>query len=868
MRHLNSRRTRLTAIALTMLPNSALAQEAPPTASKVAIEEVIVSARKRDESLQKIPVSVTPFSANQMQQRGFQGMEDIAAATAGFTFDGSITSGHHSNAVIRGMAPQFTIARVQNVSFFMDGIYLQRQSMLNSSLVDMERIEVVKGPQNALYGRNAFAGAVNYISARPTDEFEGYSLMTLGSDERTDVRFSASGPLLNSGKLLGRIGYGYSTYDGHTDNDHPVKDADPTGPNTRGRLGGWEDQALNLGLTFIPTDTLVMNTGFYRSVVEKETQPGYMISGVGAARFDLRSEAENDLNCNSSTQQNIQENGTVTGNTLLCGELPNAASDISARDQKGIVIDPRGMGALGTSEFYTFSIDWDFAENWTLSYLLGYARHDSETTGGPGGEDPIRGQSITTDATAGPPGDEATYTRINSFSGRPNLDMTTLSSEWRFDWNISESQQLSFGAYWSKVEDTDWVTLFLNSHCSNATPEKIANCNTPTSAPSPIATESVATAAIVYDQGTRQHGGNKGELTEFEDEVMAIFASWNISFNDKVSGTAEFRYTREDKTVERITDSFMLRDGESVTYTPGVDPVLFFGPGSTTISSNIPKPSDADTFTYFTPRFIVDYALTEEQMVYASLARGIKTGGFNNAEDPAQLRYDVAENITFEFGSKNQLLDRRLTLNAAFYYIDWTNLQGEVPPTNGSLSSSDLTTNLGDAISTGIEIESTYIFDQTWSVDVGYTYNHTSYKDGVKFTVATNNIDCDGVVCPTDGDVEGNQIPRTSKNQLSIGVNANFKLPMGWAGNGRFDVNYQSKQYVTPLNVTTMGGRTVANMSFAAHSPNDHWELNFWAKNVFDEEYVGYAFYIGIFNQYLVSKGPGRSLGATVKYML
>ena len=141
------------------------------TEANRAIEEVVVTARKRQESLQDVPVSITPFTAQDMAQRGYVGMEDIAAATPGFTFDGSITSGHHSNAVIRGLAPQFTIARVQNVSFFMDGVYMPRQSMLNIGLIDMQRVEVVKGPQNALYGRNAFAGAVNYIPQAPSEEW-------------------------------------------------------------------------------------------------------------------------------------------------------------------------------------------------------------------------------------------------------------------------------------------------------------------------------------------------------------------------------------------------------------------------------------------------------------------------------------------------------------------------------------------------------------------------------------------------------------------------------------------------------------------------------------------------------------------------
>ena len=91
--------------------------------------------------------------------------------------------------MIRGLAQTFATARIQNVSFFLDGVYLLRQSMLNIGMIDMERIEVVKGPQNAIYGRNAFTGAVNYVTKKPTEEFDAYASQPSAVMNASTTRF-------------------------------------------------------------------------------------------------------------------------------------------------------------------------------------------------------------------------------------------------------------------------------------------------------------------------------------------------------------------------------------------------------------------------------------------------------------------------------------------------------------------------------------------------------------------------------------------------------------------------------------------------------------------------------------------------------
>ncbi len=844
----------------------------PATSTKPALlEEIVVTARKRQESLQQAPLSVTPFNAAELQQRGISGLDDIAAATPGFTFEAFQSGGAHGNAVIRGLAQQFTTSRIQNVSFFIDGVYLQRQSMLDLGMIDMERVEVVKGPQNALYGRNAFAGAVNYITLRPDAEPGGYLMATLGDNSREQYRISMSGPLDDNYGLYGKFSAGFSRYDGHTRNNHPVANADPVGDNVRGMLGGHNDATYSASLAFESMHGLRTRTSYYRSELTHETGAGYGISGVNASRFGLRYESQNDLNCNTATVPDIGVPSPThqrTGYTLWCGELPNYASDAAPRTVDGIVVDPRAVGFRGETSVVTFATEYDLFDSMTLYYLYGQATHNSYTDGGTSDEDPLAGRGILTDATiySLDPENPAAYQFVNTASSRPNSELKSFSHEFRLDWELMPRLRTSSGFYYSVVEDAEWTALFINDLCNADSEENIANCNKPLSHPNSVAQNTTLTVAPAYDQVLRQHGGRlRGEWTAFKDSITAVFASATYDFTDTLEGTLEGRFSIEDKSVTRFTDSFMLGFQESITYNPPQDPVL---PFANTLESALVVPYDDKSYTYFTPRAIVNWQFAQESMLYASVAKGVKAGGFNNADDPNDLDYEEAENWTYEIGSKNRFLGRALTLNGALYYIDWRGLQGGVPPTVAGLSTSDIITNIGGASSIGFELESRLVMPLGFSADLGFTFNDPTYDDDVIYSGGvqdTGAFHCDGVTCPADGSVGGNQLARTSRIQGSLGLNYLTDIS-GWYLNARLESHYQSKQYLTPLNLGWVPDRLLTNLSFSVGSPDETWEVIGWGKNITDEDYPANAFVLGVFNQYLVGKGPRRTWGASLKY--
>lgn len=179
-----------------------------------ASDEIVVTARRREESLQSVPLSINAFTAQTIENAGIENIEDIALMTPGFTF-APLFGGGAATPTIRG---QSTTIGEPNVGFFIDGVYVSSRAMMDATLGDdVARVEVVKGPQSALYGRNTFGGAVNIITRAPSDDFEGRLEASYGEFNTMGLRGSLSGPIAEN-NLYFRIGATHNSSDGYFEN--------------------------------------------------------------------------------------------------------------------------------------------------------------------------------------------------------------------------------------------------------------------------------------------------------------------------------------------------------------------------------------------------------------------------------------------------------------------------------------------------------------------------------------------------------------------------------------------------------------------------------------------------------------------------
>lgn len=229
----------------------------PVIAQEGALEEIIVTARKREESVQDIPIAVSAFTADDIRELGLLSVDDIALYTPGFSFQ----SGFGRNAgidrpAVRGQTTIVNgIANVKAVSTFVDGVYVG--GLVSSvDLANIERVEIIKGPQSAQYGRGTYAGAINYVTRRPTDEFAGEVSLGAAEHESYDLSAWASGPLV-ADQAYFRVSASYRQYGGeyvNTVTDEEIGDQETMNLAGKLFLTPSENLEATLALAYQETD--------------------------------------------------------------------------------------------------------------------------------------------------------------------------------------------------------------------------------------------------------------------------------------------------------------------------------------------------------------------------------------------------------------------------------------------------------------------------------------------------------------------------------------------------------------------------------------------------------------------------------------
>ncbi|MFZ4110884.1 MAG: TonB-dependent receptor plug domain-containing protein, partial [Polymorphobacter sp.] len=233
------------------------------TAEADEANAIIVTARRVNERLQDVPAAISVVTADDLRRKGIDDLMDVAQNTVGFAFEA--ISPLVVQTSIRGQLNLRTTSPVQNVPVNIDGIYLQRGYMVDQSLVELQQIEIIKGPQSALYGRNAFAGVVNLTTRAPSlEKIEAEIQGTIGNHDRYDARGLISIPVIKD-KLAVMAAVGHSQFDGTWENQHPLANSTDPGARTRGNLGGWNKETYQVRVIAKPVESLTIDAMYIRS---------------------------------------------------------------------------------------------------------------------------------------------------------------------------------------------------------------------------------------------------------------------------------------------------------------------------------------------------------------------------------------------------------------------------------------------------------------------------------------------------------------------------------------------------------------------------------------------------------------------------
>jgi outer membrane receptor protein involved in Fe transport len=769
---------------------TALAAALTSTPSVGEPTEIIVTTRKREENLQQVPIAVSAFTEELIEKRGLNDIDDVAKLDSSVMFDQGF-SAQDTRITIRGLAP--TQGR-QNVAVLEDSIDVSSQAMqtnggsllINPRLFDLERIEVVKGPQNALYGRTAFAGAINYISRKPTEVLETRVSTEIGSNGELQFKGGISGPIAGD-TLLGSFTAASWEHDGFYSNSVTGND-----------VGGQDGYGFTGTLLWKPVDSLSVTGRVTYSDDEYEVDP-YVTIVPTTLQTIPASAIAGDV---------ISE--SLTSILAVTGTLPDG-DDLRSATMSS---DPRTGGEYeGTKRDVlraTLTVAYDIG-SMTLTSLTHLADADSS-------------QFIENSRE----GDFSTqiYASETQFEDETQL----FSQELRLQSNDNERVNWVVGGlYWE--ENTDFTDGSIN--CLQL-------------AAGPAAGLACGPALALYPSTYSRYA----DLWERDTKHWSVYGLVDWAILDTVKLVAEARYSAEDLDVagpDRLTRPRAIdtRPGLSPgQIAAGLGPTNF----PNVLAPAAGRISDDQDDEFISPKVTLQWLPADDLMTYFSWAEATKPKGIAVVANltgfiPANSHYEDEKMQVWELGAKSTWLDGRLVLNGALFFQDYTDKQlSSQVPVNNTLATRAI--NAGEAEVKGLELEVSFQATDYLSLSGAYTYLDTEYTKFQSLDSGAGNIAAAGnctVVAPTGTptcqlDLSGNELEYAPQNAF-VGNVAYRRLLRGstdWFVEG--DLNYQDERYQRFLNTVKFDDYTTVD--FRAGIASDQWEIVAYVDNAFDDDTV------------------------------
>lgn len=781
---------------------AALSAVAP--ASAADIEEIIVTARKRAESLQEIPLAVTAFTVEQIERAGIARIDDIARLTPSLVFDQAF-SAQDTRPTIRGLPA--TRGRPP-IGILIDGVDVSSEAistagggnLLNLRLIDVERIEVVKGPQSALYGRVAFGGAINYVTRFPGDETSGRLGVTAGSHGTYEATGAVEGPVSDT--------FGLRAYGGYSKSDGYHRDT-----ISGDRLGGYESIQGSLAATLRPSDAFSIKAAVSYGQNESEQPPYVQISSADNSSVTVPLPA-------SVAGQRI---GNFNIPLSIRGPAPGR---FKPNRTVRISLNPRTLEKYPGAELETvlsrLHAEYDFG-NFALESTTAYLRADSSVFQDIDGFGAVPRQvALPAPGGIGEPLPSTfefnTDGRTNQFS--EDLRLSNLDAE-GVRWAVG-------GLYWREkaTQDNRSFAVLLTIPTASAGLNNVL-ANNP---------------AITSTDETRntKHTSVYGQL-EFD-----LAAAFTVG--------VEARYYWEDFVYGFPTSQIGLGAGATTVRTaPGAP-----GPKGLPLSQN-----------YFAPKVFTEYRISDDAMLYASVAKGVKPGGISTVGVFNRLADNIykAERLwNYEIGAKTTFLDGRAVFNPAAFYMDYTDKQVSslvVDPTAAS-GFRGVVSNAGGARVYGLELDTTFAVTENFRAQVAYTFLDAKYTEFEVITRAAQNIAYSGqcqIVTVGTGtqstncrlDLAGKKLERSPKHAASTTFTYTYPMTSDLDLVGELGIQMQSKRYFDEFNGQWFGGYANADVRLTLQA--EAWSVTGYVDNVFDNKTIKSGFAQGDFFAFFSSPG-------------
>ncbi len=785
---------------------------APAHAQEAAADEnrsnvIVVTAEFREANLQDTPIAITAVNAEMLEARGQTNIAQVAAQAPNVSLRPQPQNGGSGLiAFIRGVGQvDFNYALDPGVGVYVDDVYIPTLSSSLLELIDLDRIEILRGPQGTLAGKNAIGGAIKLFSTRPRGDDSGSFRLEYGSYDMISMRGMADIGVTDnlavrfSGMSRSRDGYVDMLDYGVLHNDNvPSNQARGRGNPDYSTMGDESVVAGRAALRWEASDRLEINLSADYTREDSSASPTVLIAAGNTVPAGVSAELFNPFSVNpsvstSSTFGSIPWLQGTDGNpvTLDCRFVPTGPYSCDTANLASLGYDPRfvsyanfqdGMQGNPQAPFKPYfalpiqqfegwgvagNLTFDISDNAQLVYIGSYRTYNSKW------------------------GQDQDNTPIPVAQLDNELNHRAYSSELR----------LNFDAFNGLLEGT--VGGFYLDQNGTYTARVDLNYVNPT---------------IDFI-----HGPDTTPST-----TKAVFSTLTLRPTDSFSLTGGLRYTKDEKTYTyfRSNPDGTIPNGFNCFVANGV-----FSEPNCILSGlfDIPGAFSGDRIDW---RVVADYRFSDEFLAYGSVSTGFKGGGVNPRPfvgDQA-LPFNPETLTTYEMGFKADVLDRRVRLNGAVFLNKYQNIiLGKQLCPESSLPSPCLRPeNIGSADVRGAELEVAIFPADGLSIDGSISlldFEYTTAVDGAGNLLGTG----------INGD---NITPYTPKVAYAFGIQYDHDIGSGTVS-GRFDGSYQGEVYTNAENTSwaRVDGRFLGNARLTYTTEDEDWRASLEVQNVFDKYY-------------------------------
>jgi len=822
------------AVASVLSAATALPVAAQQTSG--GLEEIIVTAQRRETGLQTTPIAITAFEGAALAEDKVFGAADLAAIAPALSLTAGTPLDMELN--IRGITNTRLDSPTSDpsVGTFVDGVYIGRTGDYNLDFYDLERIEVIRGPQGVLLGKNVVGGALSVITAAPQFDPSAQLLVGYGNYNQITSTGYATGGLTDS--LAGRFSFQYREHDGYARDVLHHRDVenldslqgraqllwhpDDSAWSIRGIADYTNDSTKGINTVAVPGGIKSCETSYLRSNCTRPWSLERAYLGLTDPRKDMA--------------QSLQLVGDKRRNQYLDREGWGLTLDIQA-EFSGVTFNSlTGYRSVTSEQFYDQTGIGPEALGWSVPEWQDYmAWIDAEY----GTRPPTSNNGLFLFA-------QPVVEWVDGEQLSQEFRLTSNNPDSRFDW---------IAGLFAKKDDIKKTDHFKGENFLGAV---IPGGNNPLSTLS----------------------GENRWINDGETKNYAIFGQLGFKFTEGLKLSVGLRYTEDKKS--GVVDALVIETGDR--FSPN-DPranvtiealcrapdgtIIRTPTGSVGVATCDPpnawiysagegfKTRYSKSWSEVTPQAILEWKVNDDLFLYASYAEGFKGGGFDDTPaNPAQAStpFDPEKAKNYEIGIKSTFFDRRMRLNADIYRMDYTNLQ--VTQTNAACLC-NITDNAASAKIEGIEAEFTWVPVDTFRLGFGGSYNDPTYEKFIE-----------SAIDPTTGenlDSSGNRLQRTPKTQLSGTVD--WTLPLGSWGNAldlRLLYAWQSDLYWATDNVAKEDSYGLLDARIALSPEGAPWSVALWGKNLDDTLYRVNV--IPFFGEEVSQFGPPRTYGVDFTY--